>query len=303
MSSQQVVNTIRRHESAWAGLLLVAPALAAVLVFQVIPVFYTLRLSVAEGPGFRTTGFVGLEHYERLFDDRKFLNTAYFPPKGALMNSIEWMLLAVPAVILIGLIVALAADRSRFQSMIRGAFFLPMVISGTVVGIIWRFVYAPNPDIGLLNAMTGQTQAWLGDPDTVNPSLMAAWVWGQTGMSVVIIAAALKGIPVEIIEAARVDGAHGLRLFWHITLPSIRTPLAFLLTTQMVQVLKVFDVVFVMTGGGPAGLSRTLAVYFYEKTFVSLNPQYASAIVVVMSALIVLAFGITRRVAEEKPNA
>ena len=121
-------------------------------------------------------------------------------------------------------------------------------------------------------------------------------------MSVVIIAAALKGISVDMIEAARVDGANGWQLFWRITLPSIRTPLAFLLTTQMVQVLKVFDVVFVMTGGGPAGLSRTLAVFFYEQTFVSLNPQYAAAIVVIMSLLILLAFRITRKVGEEDSN-
>jgi alpha-glucoside transport system permease protein len=297
-----MVTKIRRRESAWAGLLLVAPALVAVFVFQVLPIFYTFRLSVAEGPGFHITGFVGLENYDRLFTDLKFLNITDFPPKGALINSIQWMVFAVPAVILIGLIVALAADRSRFQTLIRGAFFLPTVISGTVVGIIWLFVFAPNPNIGLLNAITGGTQSWLGNLRTVTPSLMSAWVWGQTGMSVVIIAAALKGIPVDIIEAARVDGAGGWRLLWHITLPSIRTPLAFLLTTQMVQVLKVFDVVFVMTGGGPAGMSRTLALFFYQQTFISLNPQYASAIVVIMSLLIVLVFRITRRVGEANPN-
>ncbi|MCA9900897.1 MAG: sugar ABC transporter permease [Ardenticatenaceae bacterium] len=302
MSLQLVMKTIRRHESARVGLLLVAPALVILLVFQVLPVFYTLRLSMAEGPGFQTTGFVGLENYNRLFTDLKFLNLASFPPKGALMTSIQWMVFAVPSVILIGLVVALAADRSRFESLIRGAFFLPMVISGTVIGIIWLFMFAPNPDVGLLNAMTGGTQSWLGNPSTVNPALMGAWVWGQTGMSVVIIAAALKGISVDMIEAARVDGANGWQLFWRITLPSIRTPLAFLLTTQMVQVLKVFDVVFVMTGGGPAGLSRTLAVFFYEQTFVSLNPQYAAAIVVIMSLLILLAFRITRKVGEEDSN-
>ncbi len=303
MSMHMSVKTRQRLQSIGPGLFLVAPALIVVLVFQVLPVLYTLRLSMAEGPGFQMTGFVGLENYNHLLGDHKFLNIASFPPKGALINSLQWMVFAVPAVILIGLIVALAADRSRYQSLIRGFFFLPMVISGTVVGIIWLFVFAPNPDVGLLNAMTGGTQSWLGNPKTVNTSLMAAWVWGQTGMSVVIIAAALKGVPIEIIEAARVDGAHGWRLFWHITLPSIRTPMAFLLTTQMVQVLKVFDVVYVMTGGGPAGLSRTLALYFYEQTFISLNPQYASAIVVVMSVLIILAFRITRKVGEEDTNA
>lgn len=298
--------SLLRNESAKAGLLLIAPALALVLLFQVLPVVYTLRLSVAEGPGFHMTGYVGLDNYERLFNDSKFLKTNRFPPKGALINSIQWMVFAVPAVILIGLIVALAADRARFQSLIRGAFFLPMVISGTVVGIIWLFVFAPNPDVGLLNAMSGGKQSWLGDPDTVNGALMAAWIWAQTGISVVIIAAALKGVPVDLIDAARVDGASGWRVFWHVTLPSIRIPMAFLVTTQLVQVLKVFDVVFVMTGGGPAGLSRTLALLFYEQTFESINPQYGAAIVVILSLLIVAAFAVARQLSEaeiEETNA
>ncbi len=294
--------SIKKRESAVAGLLLVAPALILVLLFLVLPIFYTLRLSVAEGPGFNLKGFVGLDHYARLFADQKFLKMALFPPAGALMNSIKWMLIAVPAVMLIGLVVALAADRSPIEALIRGAFFLPMVISGTVIGIIWLFVYTPNPDIGLLNALTGATQSWLGDPNTVNPSLMAAWIWGQTGMSVVIIAAALKGVPADSIDAAKVDGANGWQVFWHVTLPAIRIPMSFLLTTQLVQVLKVFDVVFVMTEGGPAGLSRTMALFFYEQTFVSLNPQYGAAIVVVMSVIIVVAFKIAQRIGNEETS-
>lgn len=271
-----------------------SPALILVVVFLVVPVFYTLRLSVAEGPGFELQGFVGADNYDRLFSDRRFVDNSDFTPTGALITTLKWMVFAVPAVILVGLVVALAADRRRFQSLIRGAFFLPTVISGTSVGIIWLFVYAPNPNIGLLNAMTNGSQAWLGDPSTVNPALMAAWVWGASGLSVVIVAAALKGIPDDMIEAAKVDGAAGWRMFWHITLPSIRLPMSFLLTTQLVQVLKVFDVVFVMTQGGPAGLSRTMALFFYEQTFASLNPQFGAAVVVIMTALILVAFGLAR---------
>lgn len=288
----------RNHESVFTGTILAAPGLILVTVFLLIPILYTIRLSVAEGPGFKATGFVGLENYLRLLSDPKFINLAITPPTGALINSLKWMVIAVPAVILIGLIVALVADRSRFESVIRGAFFLPLVISGTAVGIIWLFVYAPNPNVGLINAMTGGSQSWLGDPKTVNLSLMAAWVWAQAGMSVVIIAAALKNVPVDQIEASKVDGANSWHVFRHITLPSIRIPMAFLLTTQLVQVLKVFDIVFVMSDGGPAGLSRTLALFFYQQTFISLNPQYGAAIVIAMSILILVAFRIARRTSE-----
>lgn len=285
----------QRRTSAGAGVLMVAPALIIVVLFLLIPILYTLRMSVAEGPGFTVGGYVGAEHYQHLLDDVKFADFSHFPPTGALFNSLTWMILAVPACILIGLAVALAADRSRLQSIIRGAFFLPMVLSGTVLGVIWLFVYAPSPDVGLLNAALGTDQPWLGDPNTVNYALMATWVWSATGLSVVIVAAALKGVPSDIVEAAKVDGASGWRLFWHVTLPSIRLPLSFLLTTQLVQVLKVFDVVYVMTGGGPAGRSRTLALLFFQQSFESLKPQYGAAIVVVMSALIVIGFGLARR--------
>lgn len=298
------VNKTNKRWLQWIGPgLLVAPALIVVIVFQILPIFYTLRLSVAEGPGFFLKGYVGLENYQRLFSDLKFLNTLNFPPTGALVNTLKWIVFGVPSVILIGLFVALAADRSRFQALIRGAFFLPMVVSGTVISVIWMFVYTPDPNVGLLNAITGGTQSWLGDPATVNYALIAAWVWGQSGMSVVIIAAALKGVPTELIEAAQLDGANKWQLFWHITIPSIRISLAFLLTTQMVQVMKVFDTVYVMAGGGPAGMSRNLAMFFYEQTFSFLNPQYGGAIVVFLSLMIIVISQITRRIGREDTDA
>lgn len=301
MSIKSIKQKYRRHESVISGSLLTLPGLILLVIFQIAPIFYTLRLSVAKGPGFSIEGFVGLDNFSRLFSDSRFLNLKRLPLKGALINSIQWVIVAVPIVIIIGLLVALVADRSKYQTIIRSAFFLPMVISGTAVGIIWQFVYSPNPNVGMLNAAINSNQSWLGDPKTVNSSLMAAWIWGQTGMSVVIIAAALKGIPEEMIEAARVDGASGWKMLFQITLPSIRGQLSFLIITQLVQVLKVFDVVYVMTNGGPAGLSRTLALFFYEQTFVSLNPQYGAAIVTVMSIVIVLIYSIVKRNEQQTP--
>lgn len=300
----KIPNKLKRSQqrhSVLPGLLMAAPALLAVVIFQIIPILYTIRLSVSEKAGFSVKGFVGLQNFARLISDRKFINLSHIPeaiPTGALVTSLQWMVFAVPTVILIGMIVALAADHARFQSIIRGAFFLPMVISGTVIGIVWLFVYTPNLRIGLLNAILKSSHSWLGDPKLVNASLMGAWIWSQTGMSVVIIAAALKGVPKDLLDAGKVDGANAWKRYWHITLPSIRIPLSFLLVTQLVQVLKVFDVVYVMTGGGPAGLSRTLALFFYQQTFEYMNPQYGAAIVVVMSLVIVIAFKITRKIGE-----
>lgn len=300
-ASPSVPRRKSRRQSAGAGALLLAPALILVLLFLVVPVGYTIRLSMAKGPGFNLNGFVGLANYQRLAVDPNFFSTVD-GPSGALVNSVLWMLLALPACILIGLAVALAADKQKFESIIRGAFFLPMVLSGTVLGIIWLFVYSPSPQLGLLNAALRTDKSWLGDAATVNPALMAAWVWGATGLSVVIIAAALKGVSEDLIEASRLDGANRRQIFWYVTLPSIRLPLSFLLTTQLVQVLKVFDVVYVMTGGGPAGASKTMALMFYEQTFSSLKPQYGAAVVTVMSIVIVIAYLIARQTGRDNQS-
>jgi alpha-glucoside transport system permease protein len=302
MSVSSAFTSKLKRESAWWGLFLVVPAVILLFTFQILPILYTIRLSVAENYGFQVKGFVGLDNYIRLFSDNRFLSATSSPPTGALMNTVHWVMIAVPLVIILGLLVALAADHSRHQKLIRGAFFLPMTISGTAVAVMYLFVYAPNPDIGLLNAALNLNQAWLGDPNTVNPSLMAAWIWGQTGMSVVIIAAALKGISTEMIEAARIDGAQGWSMLWYITLPSIRTQMSFLLVTQLVQVLKVFDIVYVMTNGGPAGVSRTMALLFYDQTFDFGNPQYGAATVVIMSLIIALLFTISRRTGKQGKN-
>lgn len=300
-SSPSVPRKKVRRQSAWAGALFLAPALILVVLFLVVPVGYTIRLSMAKGPGFNLNGFVGLANYQKLARDPAFFSTAD-GLSGALINSTMWMLFALPACILIGLAVAMVADKNKFEYIIRGAFFLPMVLSGTVLGIIWLFVFSPSPELGLLNATLRTDRSWLGDPTTVNPALMASWVWAATGLSVVIIAAALKGVSEDLLEAARLDGANARQVFWHVTLPSIRLPLSFLLTTQLVQVLKVFDVVYVMTNGGPAGASRTMALMFYEQTFSSLKPQYGAAVVTVMSIVIIIAYLLARSTGKDATN-
>ncbi len=303
----------QRRSSNLSGLLLAAPALILVLAFQLVPVLYTLRLSVAEPTGFKLKGYVGFENFVKLFSDNKFLNLEDFPasfPTGALVVSLKWIIVAVPAVIIIGMIVALVADNvnlsfvdkrnRRLQALVRSTFFLPMVISGTVIGIIWMFMYAPSPKIGFLNAVLHGSYSWLGDPELVIPSQIAAWVWSQCGMSVIILSAALKGVSQDLLDAGKVDGTTSWQRFWHITVPSIRQPISFLLVTQLVQVLKVFDVVYVTTEGGPAGMSRTMALLFFEQTFRFMKPQYGAAIVTIMSLIIVTVFSITRKIGEEK---
>ena len=145
--------------------------------------------------------------------------------------------------------------RVRYESLIKAIVFLPMAIAATALGVIWAFVYAPDPKIGLLNALLGIVHlgpiSWLGDPAFVNAALIAVGIWGSTGFATVILSAALKGIPTEVLEAARTDGANEFQIFYRIIVPMVSLPISVLAVTLIVNVIKLFDIPYVMTSGGP----------------------------------------------------
>lgn len=199
----------------------------------------------------------------------------------ALQNTGIWLLVMVPGTVFLGLLFAVLTDRVRYESLAKSIIFMPMAISFVGAGIIWRFVYAPNPDIGILNAILGvfgvEPQAWLASDRPYNTFfiiVVAIWVW--TGFTMTILAAALKGIPVELLEASRVDGANEWQVFYKIMLPQLMPTIAVVLTTMTIVTLKIFDIVWVMprnnsdvlatrmvnelTSGNRFGLSAAFAV-------------------------------------------
>ena len=279
-------------------ILMVAPALILVAVFILTPFVITLVLSVSDGKGYSVSSFSGLTHYAKLMKDKLFFSksSTSLMPSGALVNSLLWMVLGVPLTILIGFLVSLFANKRKGEGVFRSAFFLPMVISGTVIGIVWMYVYSPNQSIGLLNAVFNTNISWLGNGKIVNYALIFTWIWAQTGMAVVICSAALKGVPEDIIEAGLIDGANPVQRLWKLILPEIRPQLFMLMTTLLVNVLKVFDIVFVMTGGGPANKSNTMAMLFYNQTFLYSKTHYGAAIVTVLSVFVFIIYGITNLV-------
>ena len=179
-----------------------------------------------------------------------------------------------------------------------------MAIAATAVAIIWKFVYEPNPDIGSLNAVvTGfgaDPVAWYGRADTVNYALIWAYIWASTGFAMVVLSAALKGISEEIIEAARTDGANEWQIFRRIQLPLLSLPMAVVTVWLLINVIKVFDIIYVMTGGGPGGSSEVIAFSMVDETFTGGEGGYGAAIAVVMLLLIIpiMAFNIRRFRAE-----
>ena len=276
--------------------LFVAPAALLIAVLIIYPTFWTVRLSLYGGQGFNFTNFVGLQNFVRLLtDDPNFLDLSQFPPRGAVVNNVLWLVTYTPLVIGIGLIIAVLADRVRYESYIKSLIFLPMAISATAAGVIWLFVYSPNPSIGLLNAVLTalipgfQPIAWTGSVDLINPAIIAAAIWINAGFVMVILSAALKGIPAEILEAARVDGATGLQIFTRIQVPLLGPTISVVAVTMIIYVIKMFDLIYVMGGqnGGPLGAARVIAFTQYVETFNSGRAGYGSAVAVIMLIVVI----------------
>jgi alpha-glucoside transport system permease protein len=226
----------------------IGPATLVVGVFLLLPAVDTLRRSFL-GPD--STGFVGLDNYHYLATDPG-VRTAVF-------NNLLWMII-VPAVsVAIGLAVAVLADRltERWEKITKSMIFLPMAISFVGAGTIWGFIYAwrapETPQIGLLNAIWtgfgGEPVGWLQTFAINDFALMAIMIWLQAGFAMVLLSAAIKNVPYDTIEAAKVDGATEFAIFWRVTVPQIRSTIVVVATTILILVLKIFDIVYVMTNG------------------------------------------------------
>ncbi|MDQ3657879.1 MAG: sugar ABC transporter permease, partial [Chloroflexota bacterium] len=285
----------------WSSLVFLLPAAILVIVFLVYPTIYTVLLSFNRGRNGEFTGWVGLRNYEQLFlRDPAFINLSTFPPSGAMWNNLLWLILYVSIVLALGLIIAVMAGRVRYEALIKAVVFLPMAIAATALAVIWTFVYSPNPTQGLLNAIIGTVGAgpvaWLGNPDLVNYAIIAVGIWGSVGFATVILSAALKGIPTEIIEAARVDGASERQIFFRIIVPMVSLPMSVLAVTLVVNVVKLFDLIFVMTAGGPGTASRVMAFTMYTEAFAGglFGKGAAVAVIMLLILIPVMAFNIRR---------
>ncbi|OGO34628.1 MAG: ABC transporter [Chloroflexi bacterium RBG_16_57_11] len=227
---------------------------------------------------------VGLTNYVAVFTDRGM--------REAFRNNIVfWIMIATPLTVAMGLLVAVLADRSKYEKVAKSLIFLPMAISFVGASVIWNFVYEVKPvalpQIGLLNAIVvalgGQPHAWPAYTDIApwnNLFLVVIVIWLQAGYSMVLFSAAIKGVPEEIIEAARVDGAKEVQIFFKIIVPQIMGTIITVTTTVVIFTLKIFDVVWVMTGGQFG--TDVIATQFYRQSFIARNAGYGAAIAIVL---------------------
>jgi alpha-glucoside transport system permease protein len=280
----------------------ILPAIVLLGALVLYPLIYTIVLSFGNtNSRLQVTRWVGFDNYKTLFTtDKQFLNLDVFPPTGALINNLKWVVLYTSFSLALGLLIAVLAARVRYESFLKAIIFVPMAISATAVAIIWKFVYDPDPNIGSLNAVItafgADPIAWYGRADVVNYALIFAYVWASTGFAMVVLSAALKGISEEVIEAARTDGASEWDIFRRIQLPLLSLPLAVVTVWLLINVIKVFDIIYVMTGGGPGAASEVIAFTMYDETFQNGEAGYGAAVAVVMLLLIIpiIVFNIRR---------
>lgn len=263
--------------------LYILPAIFLLFFFLVYPSINTIYISLFN---FNSEIFVGIKNYLYCFTNEIMLNS--------FKNNALWVILFVPITVFLGLIIAVLLDRVKYESWIKSIIFMPMAISFVGAGVIWKFVYAYRPasaaQTGILNALRMVFQLepipWLIiRPWLNNFCLIVVGIWIWTGFCMVILSASYKGIPRELLEAARVDGASEFKVFWQITLPLMKPTIAVVATTMTINVLKIFDIVYVMTNGNYN--TEVIANRMYKEMFIFRNYGRASAIAVILLVLII----------------
>jgi len=277
------------HTGRWRSWLFVGPALLLIVFFLVYPTIMTIARSFFGrgaslfGPN---TEFVGLANWHYIFTNNIMLTS--------LRNNTLWAVLFTTCTVGFGLLLAVMLDRVRYEKLAKSVIFVPAAISMVGASVIWKFIYAYRPvsmeQIGVLNAIVvavgGQPLGWLIErPWLNNICLIVVGIWMWTGFCMVIFSAAYKNIPRQLMEAARIDGANEWRVFRMIILPLLAPTAAVVATTMVVQVLKIFDIIFVMTNGNYG--TEVIANRMYKEMFNFFNYGRASAIAVVLLILIV----------------
>jgi alpha-glucoside transport system permease protein len=270
------------------------PALILMTAFIIYPGINTMYLSLRSNDSthWATVNCVAGNPCWGIFENYRYALTSNVMLM-AFLNNLKWILLMVSGTVLFGLLTATLADKVRYEPLAKAIIFLPMAISFVGAGVIWKFVYDFSsgglPQIGLLNAIAmalgHQPVSWLTEPQINTYMLIIVGIWMWTGFCMTILSAALKGVPVEIIEAAHVDGANGWQAFWQITVPQIMPTITVVVTTMVINVLKIFDVVYVMTGGNYG--TETIANRMYIEMYTNFKTGRATAIAVILILAII----------------
>jgi alpha-glucoside transport system permease protein len=281
------------------------PALFVMGIFIVFPMINTIALSFqnADGTASAATTCVAGKPCWGIFENYRVALTAELETTNASTiwksfwissygNMIKWIVFMVSGAVSIGLAFAVLVDRVKYESLAKAVIFMPMAISFVGAGVIWKFMYdfgTTQVQIGLLNAIItglgGKPVAFLSTPQINTFALVVVGIWIWTGFCMTLLSAALKSVPTEVLEAARVDGANEWRIFWRVTVPIISPTIVVVVTTMVINTLKLFDIVYVMTGGFFG--TEVIATRMYREMYKSFQTGRGTAIAVVLIVLII----------------
>ncbi|MFO8151079.1 MAG: sugar ABC transporter permease [Trueperaceae bacterium] len=262
------------------------------VVWVIYPTFATMAMAFTDWDGISAQwNWVGLANFERLFADRVFWLS--------LGNNLRWVAVFVTIPLAMGLALALALNRNvRFDRFLKIAYYLPMVLAFVVIGLMWAWIYHPRQglvnntlfhlygfaqSLGFdVNPLAARRIGWLGDPNLAMGSIIAAATWQHVGYVMILYLAGLKTVNTELLDAGQVDGASPWQLFRYITFPQLAPVTTIVLVITVIQSLRAFDLVYVMTRGGPFNSSNVLANFMYIEAFMNYNMGYGAAIAVVL---------------------
>ncbi len=287
----------RNVRALLSGYGLVTPAALLYAAFLLVPIGQTVYLAFTDWDGLSASPtWVGLDNYRRLVGDGRFFTD--------LLNNLEWVAgswLAQGFGLLLAAL--LSASWIRGRAAFRAIFFVPATMSLVVVGIVWDFIY--NPNWGLLNTALDHAGAkhlatgWLSNESTAMPAVIATANWTYFGFAMVIFLAGLQNIDRQMYEAAALDGAGAWRQFRNVTVPGLHGQITLLLIVSLINTLRTFDLVYVMTSGGPGGSTEVAAYYIYSLAFITRQVGYAAAVAVALTVLTLAVTGVFLSIREK----
>lgn len=269
----------------------ILPWLVSFCIFVLYPIVFSICVSMTDYSGLTwDMRFVGFSNYARAFKDRVFLK--------ALSNTFLFVLITVPATTVISLFLAvLLTSGIKFKRLFQAGYFLPSVISMVVISMIWLYIYSATGPLNTLLRSLGfdvPARSWLASERTALGSIMVMDVWSAVGYYTVLFVAGLQSLPLQLYEAARIDGATKWQIFKRITLPLLKPTILFVVSINSIRSFQIFTEIFTLTGGGPANSTQTIVHYLYDVSFRKFEMGYGSAIAYVLF-FIVLAITVIQR--------
>lgn len=271
-------------ERRWLPYWFSTPLVIFILLFMAYPIFYGIFLGFHEWDGLGAMKFIGFDNYRTMFQDKVFWK--------AFANTFVYAAISMVGNVGLGLFLALAVVKRRSVNFYRVVFYLPILLSGTAVALIWSRIYEPYTGIlnTVLNAvgLEAWTNQWLGNADTAMGATLVVAIWKHCGFPMVLFLTAIMSVPGDVYEAAKLDGVNSWQETLYITIPMIRGQFLTIVMLQLVNAMKAFDTIWVMTGGGPGTATTVLTLEIYLEAFRHSEYGYASALSTILIAIIVL---------------